>query len=149
MTKERFISYWHQINEVRSLKPEKVLEIGIGNGFVSKYLKERGLDVIILDILNELKSDITVCVLSIPFLSESFDIATCFEVLEHLPYSDFKKALKEIRRVSKKHVILSLPDHTYVYRFDIELPRSNLSKNLSRTLFQNLLLTNMMVCTIG
>ena len=37
-SKERFISYWHQINEIIKLKPKKVLEIGIGNGFVSKYL---------------------------------------------------------------------------------------------------------------
>lgn len=129
-TKGRFCSYWHQINEVMSLKPKKVLEMGIGNGFVARYLKEKGLDVITLDVVQELKPDATGSVLSIPFASESFDIATCFEVLEHLPYSDFKKALEEIRRVSKKHVILSLPDHTSVYRFDIELPRIKPIKKL-------------------
>ena len=33
-TKERFISYWRQINEIIKLGPNRVLEIGIGNGFV-------------------------------------------------------------------------------------------------------------------
>ena len=41
-TKERFISYWHQVNEIVRLEPDSVLEIGIGSGFVSKYLKEKG-----------------------------------------------------------------------------------------------------------
>lgn len=39
--KGRFCSYWHQINEIIELGPNRVLEIGIGNGFVSKYLKDR------------------------------------------------------------------------------------------------------------
>ena len=30
----RLISYWHQTNEAFSLSPEKILEVGIGNGFV-------------------------------------------------------------------------------------------------------------------
>lgn len=129
-TKERFISYWHQINEVISLKLKKVLEVGIGNGFVSRYLKEKGLDVTTLDIDQELKPDVVSSVLSIPFASKSFDVLTCCEVLEHLPYEDFTKALKEIYRVSQKYVILSLPDHTAVYRLNIELPRIGPIKKL-------------------
>jgi len=34
-SKSRFISYWHQIYEIVRLRPKNVLEIGIGNGFVS------------------------------------------------------------------------------------------------------------------
>ena len=48
-TKERFCSYWHQIQEILSLNPKNTLEIGIGNGFVSKYLKQRGFNVITLN----------------------------------------------------------------------------------------------------
>lgn len=44
-SKGRFCSYWHQIDEIISLKPKEVLEIEIGNGFVSKYLKGRGVNV--------------------------------------------------------------------------------------------------------
>jgi len=33
-TKARFISYWHQIDEIVQFNPTTILEIGIGNGFV-------------------------------------------------------------------------------------------------------------------
>ena len=49
-TKERFIGYWHQIQEVLVLKPKEALEIGIGNGFACKYLKHTGSKVTTLDI---------------------------------------------------------------------------------------------------
>jgi ubiquinone/menaquinone biosynthesis C-methylase UbiE len=122
-TKERFISYWHQINEVISLNPKEILEMGIGNGFVRNYLKEKGIKIKTLDIDKRLNPDVAGSVLEIPFIDESFEVVVCYEVLEHLPYNDFPKALKEIYRVSRKHVVLSLPDVTTVYRVNIELPK--------------------------
>jgi len=120
--KGRFISYWHQVSELMSLKPVKVLEIGFGNGFLSAYLRRRGMPVTTLDIDAGLNPDITGSVLSIPLGDGAFDAVGCFEVLEHLPYGDFPRALAEIRRVACKSVVLSLPDHSAVYRLDIELP---------------------------
>ena len=122
-SKSRFISYWHQANEISALKPGNVLEVGIGNGFLSDYLKKRGLKVTTLDIDPGLKPDLTGSVLDIPIGDVSFDVVGCFEVLEHLPYEKFPRALAEIRRVSRKSAVLSLPDHSAVYRLDIELPR--------------------------
>ena len=121
--KGRFVTYWHQINEVKTLNPKDILEIGVGNKFLSKYLKDRGFKITTLDIEAKLYPDVVGNVLTIPFSNGSFDVVTCFELLEHLPYSDFQKGLKELRRVSKLHVIMSLPDVTAVYRFHIELPR--------------------------
>jgi len=129
-TKERFISYWHQINEIMELNPKKVLEIGVGDGFVSKYLKERGVNVITLDIDERLKPDAVGSVLDIPFSESSFDVVTCYEVLEHLPYENFKKALSEIFRVSKSYAILSLPDASRVYRLYVHIPKVGIIKKL-------------------
>ena len=129
-SKERFISYWHQINEIIALNPKEVLEIGIGNGFVYNYLKEKGIKIKTLDIDKNLNPDAAGSVLGIPFIDESFDVVVCCEVLEHLPYSEFSKALEEIHRVSRKHVVLSLPDVTTVYRINIELPRIKPIKKL-------------------
>lgn len=129
-SKERFISYWHQINEIILLKPRRVLEIGIGNGFVSRYLREHKLNVTTLDIAHDLCPDVAGSVLAIPFNDESFEVVSCCEVLEHLPYSEFPKTLKEIRRVSQKYVVLSLPDVTTVYRVNMELPRIKSIKRL-------------------
>ncbi|MBC8434349.1 class I SAM-dependent methyltransferase [Desulfobacula sp.] len=129
-SKERFISYWHQINEVISLNPKEVLEIGIGNGFVHNYFKKKGVKIKTLDIDKGLNPDVVGSVLGVPFFDETFDVVACYELLEHLPYSNFRESLKEIHRVSRKHVILSLPDVTTIYRINIELPRIRPIKKL-------------------
>ena len=122
-SKGRFISYWHQINELMELEPRSILEIGIGNGLTSNYLKGRGLNVATMDIDERLNPDKVGSILDIPFPDGSFEVVACFEVLEHLPYEDFPKALSEIQRVSSRYAVLSLPDLTRVYRFDIQIPK--------------------------
>ena len=129
-SKGRFCSYWHQIDEILSLQPKEVLEIGIGNGFVSKYLRDRGIDVTSLDIDKTLNPDVVGSVLEIPFNNDSFELVMCCEVLEHLPYKHFSRALSEIFRVSVSYVILSLPDYSRVCRFDIQIPKIAKSKIL-------------------
>jgi ubiquinone/menaquinone biosynthesis C-methylase UbiE len=122
-TKQRFCSYWHQIDEIRKLLPHHTLEIGVGTGFVSGYLKKQGLNLTTLDCLQTLEPDVAGSVLDVPFAAETFDVVSCCQVLEHLPYADFLPALKELARISKSYVVLSLPDKTTVYRIDLELPR--------------------------
>jgi hypothetical protein len=72
-TKERFISYWHQISEIIYLKPSNALEIGIGNGFVSNYLiNNLKLKMLKVDIDRRLKPDIAASIIALPFSNESF-----------------------------------------------------------------------------
>jgi len=127
-SKGRFISYWHQINEIVKLNPVNVLEIGIGNGFVSKYLKERRANVLTLDIDKELNPDIVGSVLDVPFPDHSFEVVACYELLEHLQYENFHKALSEIFRVSKSYAILSLPDASRYYRVYLQIPKIGVFK---------------------
>ena len=122
--KGQFSSYWHQINEIVSLNPESVLEIGKGSGLVSNYLKRRGVNIRTLDIDKGLNPDAVGSVLSIPFKKNAFEVVSCYEVLEHLPYKNFEKALQEIFRVCEKYAVLSLPqDIRKTYRVLIDLPR--------------------------
>lgn len=120
--KDRFISYWHQINEIIKQNPKTILEIGIGNGFVSKYLRERNLNVTTLDIDKRLNPDVTGDILNIPFKDGSFDVVVCYEVLEHLEYKKFSKAVSELSRVSNAYVIISLPQADIVYKFSFQIP---------------------------
>lgn len=129
-SKERFISYWHQINEFVRLEPDSVLEIGIGSGFVSKYLKERDINITTLDFDLNLNPDRVGSVLDIPFEDNSFEVVGCYEVLEHLPFENFNKALAEIFRISKSCAILSLPDVNRVYRVYVHLPKVGVFKKL-------------------
>lgn len=129
-SKARFCSYWHQINEVLALNPEKVLEVGVGTGFVSRYLKEKGLNIVTIDIEERLGPDVRADVFQLPCKDACFDIVICYEVLEHLPYQDFQKALGELARASKGAVIISLPDITRTYRFYLELPKLGTIKKI-------------------
>lgn len=110
--KERFISYYNQIELIVTGEPEEVLEIGIGNGFVHRYLRQLGVSVHTVDADARLQPDTTASVLELPFTDESFDMVCCFETLEHLPWDSFLPALKELRRVARRTVLLSLPDVT-------------------------------------
>ena len=124
VSKKRFCSYWHQIDEIIKLNPKSILEIGIGDGFVSNYLKYKEFKIVTLDIDRHLKPDYVSSVLSMPFPGKYFEVVVCFEVLEHLPYEDFCKALNEIYRVSNKHAIISLPDATKVIQLYIKIPKN-------------------------
>lgn len=108
-SKNRWISYWYQINEIIKSEPKTILEIGVGNKTVSDYLKKLGYKVTTLDFDKALKPDIVGDIRSYDFKNRTFDAVFAAEVLEHLPFKDFKKALKQIKKVVKKKVIISLP----------------------------------------
>lgn len=120
--KSRFISYWRQIQEVAKLKPENVLEIGIGNGLASNYLREMRFSVTTVDFNENLKPDIVASVADLPLDDNSFDVVLCAEVLEHLPYEQFGRALGELRRVCRRGVVLSLPHWGVSLYFAFKIP---------------------------
>ena len=41
-SKGRFISYWHQASQIMELGVGSILEIGVGNSFLSNYLRKYG-----------------------------------------------------------------------------------------------------------
>jgi predicted SAM-dependent methyltransferase len=105
------------------IRPENLLEIGIGNGFVSHYLKGKGIKIASMDIIAGLAPLLVGSVEKIPFAPGSFDTILCCEVLEHLPYSSFGPAVKNMAETARRFLILSLPDVSTVYRVHLELPR--------------------------
>lgn len=122
-TKGRFCSYWHQIAEVVSLKPAAILEIGVGNGLVATYLKERSFSITTVDIDESLSPDCVASASAIAFADNAFDAVLCCQVLEHLPFEGFLGALSEIHRVTRLHAVLSLPDAGRVYRISLQIPK--------------------------
>ena len=106
---KRFISYFHQINLVNKLKPEKVLEIGIGNKTVANYLKQQGVNIETCDFDEGLGPDYVADIRELPFQDNSYDLVLASEIIEHLPWEEVDEALAEIARVTKKHAIISVP----------------------------------------
>jgi len=119
---KRWMSYFHQVKEVLAFRPESALVVGKGNGLVAQYLKLNDVKVITLDIDESVKSDVIASVIKMPFKDSEFDIVLCAQVLEHLPYTDFDKALIEIRRVAKSGAVISLPHFGPAMRFSFKLP---------------------------
>ncbi len=113
-TKKRFLSYWYQIEAIRALRPDNFLEIGVGNRFISDYLRQREYDVTTVDIDAALSPDVNASVITLPFKAQAFHLVACYEVLEHLPYDLFQQALVELYRVSRQFVVFSVPDRNHV-----------------------------------
>ena len=97
----RFISFAEQIKNIINTNPDSVLEVGIGNGVVSDFIRKKGLNITTVDFDKELNPDYTASIMELPFKNDSFDCVCCFEVLEHLPFKCFNTALQELQRVSK------------------------------------------------
>ena len=93
------------------------MDIGCSKGLYVKYLCEKGYDAWGIDILihsewkgkyiNKFKQG---DIVNIPFENGSFDTLLAFEVLEHV--TDINLGVKEMYRVAKKNIIISVPDCT-------------------------------------
>jgi len=111
ISKKRWNSFFHQIEEIISSDPDSVLEIGLGTGLLRAVLKDvYKCNYESLDIIERNQPDYIGSVIDLPFLDKSYDVVVCYEVLEHLPYENFEKALSEIFRVAKSNVVISLPN---------------------------------------
>lgn len=115
----RFSSYWHQIEEITRGQPANVLEVGVGTGFVQRYLLHNQVAVVTMDINPALRPDVIGDVCSLPFRSDAFDAVLCAEVLEHMPFEDSARALQELARVARDRVVISVPDRTPALRFHL------------------------------
>jgi predicted SAM-dependent methyltransferase len=107
---DRFSSYWYQLREIMAAKPNQVLEVGVGEAVVANYLKAMtNIAYTSADFADDLSPDVIADVRALPFADDSYDMVCAFEVLEHLPFDEFEKAVSELVRVSKKTVLISLP----------------------------------------
>lgn len=130
MLKERWISVWHQLDEVVKLKPASVLEIGPGPGVFKAMAVVMGLRVETLDLDPELKPDHVGSSTAIPLADATFDVVCAFQMLEHLPYKDSLQSFHEMVRVSRSHVLISVPDAKPVWSCHFHVPRVNTYKFL-------------------
>lgn len=121
--KGRFASYYYQLKYIREIKPESFLEIGTGTGILKKLIPEK-IKYFNIDISKELKPDVIATVEHLPFKDDAFKLIGCFQVLEHLPFDKFPALLEEIKRVSSKYALISLPYANHKFRLEITLPKS-------------------------
>jgi ubiquinone/menaquinone biosynthesis C-methylase UbiE len=109
---------------VDKFAPSTSLDIGCAKGFLVKALEGLGIDAhgidpseyALVEAHPDIKDRLTEGMAqSTPFEENSYDVVTCFDVLEHIPEDDVPQVLSEMLRVSKQWVILrvvtkELPD---------------------------------------
>jgi len=107
----------------KTLNPKKVLDAGCGEGFslskltankIGEYLEgiENSKEAIAFGKKLFPKANIKLgSIYDLPYEANYFDLVLCTEVLEHL--ENPQKALSEIIRVSKKYIILSVPNEPF------------------------------------
>ena len=121
---DRWSSYYYQVREITSLAPASMLEIGTGDGFLKRFIEgATAISYRSLDIAADLQPDIVGSVESIPLGDDAVDVVVACEVLEHLPFEKFEPALREMRRVSRSHVLISLPHFGPKVKLALKLPR--------------------------
>ena len=131
----RFVSYYYQARAIMRSRASTVLFIGVGDSMIVDLLKKDGGDkVVSLDIDASLDPDVVGDIRSLPFSDNSFDLVCAFEVLEHMPFEDSRKAIAEIARVAKRGAVISVPHRRTGIEFVIKFPfiRSLLKRDYLR-----------------
>lgn len=115
-----------QVHDIHSLKPTDILEIGIGNGFTSTFLRMAGYDVTTADINGDLKPDYVAPLGDLPGLVDGreFGLVACCEVLEHMPWEEFEHSIAAMRKLSP-NLYLTLPNYAKFVGFSgyLDIPR--------------------------
>ena len=109
-SKRRWSSYWHQIDEGLAVNPRNCLIIGHGDGIVADVIAKYGVKMCSLDISGDLRPDVVGDVTAVPLLAKHYDVTICCQVLEHIEYRRVPQALKELARITRLRVVLSVPD---------------------------------------
>jgi len=121
-TLERFVSYYYQIDVFSKLEGvNSILEIGPGNKLVSRELSSLGYNVTTCDFDEHVEPDIISDVRNLP-TDRHYDAIMACQILEHIPYTDFEKVLKDFHKISNKYVIISLPNRSVGFLFLIKFP---------------------------
>jgi ubiquinone/menaquinone biosynthesis C-methylase UbiE len=115
--------YKELIRILKPLKPDKVLDVGCGEGFTLIKLKQakigmthEGIDNsdAALKLSKRLNPSLNIKkgnIYNLPYKDNAFDLLICTEVLEHL--ENPRKALSELSRVTGKNMLLSVPNEPF------------------------------------
>jgi len=99
-------------------KAQSVLDVGSGDGYLCYAIQSEkkifpiGCDVSIMRLKNSKKNfsnflGVKASAFRLPFKDNCFDVVACSQLLEHL--CDWRAALKELFRVAKKSLVLTVP----------------------------------------
>jgi 2-polyprenyl-3-methyl-5-hydroxy-6-metoxy-1,4-benzoquinol methylase len=111
------------LNLTAAKKVDSILDVGCGEGFTLNRLREKGIGKTLegveyskaaIELGYKMYPDTKIKqgnIYQLPYKDNAFDLVLCTEVLEHL--DDPQKGLKELVRVSKKYLVISVPNEPF------------------------------------
>jgi hypothetical protein len=112
LSPERLSSYGYQFRLAIETNSRSFLNVGSANLILKQLLEKQNRRVLDLDLDFLTKPDIIGALPFLPFPDKSIDVVMCFQMLEHLPFNILGSCMKEIKRIAKEYILLSLPDRT-------------------------------------
>lgn len=91
---------------------QRVLDLGCGSGHITNKIDKKqvlGVDFAITPLKKVIKNAIQGSIEALPIKPGQFDLILVTEVLEHLDYEHYKKALEEIKRLECAYLLISVP----------------------------------------
>ena len=98
---------------------DRTLDVGCATGFVVEALREVGVDAEGCDVSQYAVDHAALgarghvrfgdILTRLPYRKGQFDLVTALEVLEHLPPDAIERALRELRRVTRRYVVATIP----------------------------------------
>ena len=119
--KEVWKKYDNNIREINRAKKtinlipddvKSVLDIGCGNGIVTNMIEKPfvvGLDFAKIPLQQVKTHKILASIDRLPIKEKKFDLVILTEVLEHLDDETYTKAIKEIKRLKAKYLLITVP----------------------------------------
>ncbi len=119
----RFSSTYLQVKSVTDIGDNvaSILEVGPGSGYFASITKLLEYDVTTTDIKSRNNPDYLGDFRELK-ISTTFDMVVAFEVLQHIPYSEFRSSLTKLRDLSNRYVLISLPASVHSFGLSINLP---------------------------
>lgn len=120
LSPQRLASIGWQFTLCAGLGVESFADIGAGGGLLAWLLRQNGKWVCTVDHNPGLRPSVVALLPQLPLADRAVDASLCCQVLEHLPFAMLETCLRELARICRHSVIISLPDATRGKRVGIE-----------------------------
>jgi hypothetical protein len=122
LTEQRFLTFRFILMHVLRGRYRVIADVGMGSGILAHLLISQGIKVTTVDSDPELRPDVQLDLRELGTLNRSYDCVICSQVLEHLPFGEFRRGVLALIRAATREVIITVPDRRYYVQLDWKLP---------------------------
>ena len=123
---EHWSFYWRQAKlvETHTSKDDRLVEIGVGSGFLQNYLQSKGWNVSSVDIDADKNPDFISDASQFDFCTLNPSCLLAFEIFEHIPYPLLERTVSNITKSKSKKIIFSIPlSVRFALQLNLKIPK--------------------------